>query len=227
MNLTGEQLEKLVERCDQFKNFRVPPDYGYRDSLALCLVDSVQSLGVKYKSVRNVVRTYEAYRKAEKGTPETDGTAELLKTFSDLGGAEAWAKEIGNDNKTSSHAGAPLKAEAIRQAAEMLTANGITDTKRLREAAENDSLRHIKSQWFRIPGQSVGTAWGYLLMLAGIPGVKPDRMIVRFVADALELPRKAVKPAFAGEAILAAAEALQMPPTDLDHAVWDWQRQQG
>jgi len=204
--LTGEQLEKLVEKCDRFKEFRVPPDYGYRDSLALCLVDAVQSLGVTYTSVRKVVRAYETYRKAEKGKPETDGTTELLKTFSDLGGAETWAEKIGNDNKTSSHAGAPIKAEAIRQAAELLNANEITDTNLLREAAENDALGDIASKWLLIPGQSGCTAWTYLLMLAGVPGVKPDRMIVRFVADALELPRKAVKPKLAGEAIEAAAK---------------------
>ena len=61
-------------------------------------------------------------------------------------------------------------------------------------------------------------------MLAGIPGVKPDRMICRFVADSLGLPRRGVTSAFALEILTAAAEELDMPPTGLDHAVWQFKR---
>ena len=73
-------------------------------------------------------------------------------------------------------------------------------------------------------GQRSGITWHYMQMLAGIPGVKPDRMIVRFVADALGLPRRGVTPGFAWEILTAAARGMGMSPTDLDHAVWQWQR---
>jgi hypothetical protein len=43
----------------------------------------------------------------------------------------------------------------------------------------------LKQAWLAVPGQRSGISWRYLLMLAGIPEVKPDRMIRRFVADAL------------------------------------------
>jgi hypothetical protein len=61
-------------------------------------------------------------------------------------------------------------------------------------------------------------------MLAGIPGIKPDRMITRFVADALGLPRKSVKPNFALEALKATANEMGLSPSDLDHGIWLWQR---
>jgi hypothetical protein len=224
MNLTGEQLEVLAERCQQFRGSKAPG--GYPGSLALCLVDAIQSTGVTYTSVENVRESYRSYRKVKDGDPETDGAKELLKTFNDLGGSTCWAEKIGNQNKTSTRAGAPLKAEAIRQAAELLDRAGITDTAKLRVAVDSPKLEKVKSEWLRIPGQSSGITWRYILMLAGVPGVKPDRMIIRFVAAALGLSSRRVKPDFAAEAILATAERLTMSPTDLDHAIWDWQRRQ-
>jgi hypothetical protein len=40
-------------------------------------------------------------------------------------------------------------------------------------------------------------------MLAGIPGIKPDRMITRFVADAPDLLRSHVTPRFALQKLVA------------------------
>lgn len=224
MDLTGEQLQVLTARCEQFRGARWKG--GYPDSLALCVVDAVQSLGVTYTSVGNVIDSYRAYRRVRKGDPHTDGTAELLKTFTDLGGSSGWAKEIGNGNRTSTRAGAPLKAEAIRQAALVLSDAGITDAAKLRVVAETPEIADVKAQWLCVPGQRYGISWRYVLMLAGVPGVKPDRMIVRFVADALDFPPRRVTTDFAAEAVTAAAKSLAMSPTDLDHAIWDWQRQQ-
>lgn len=224
MNLTGEQVQTLTKSCEQFRESKWKG--GYPDGLALCVVDSVQSTGVTYTSVGNVLDAYRAYRKAQNGDPKTDGTPELLNTFKELKGSVGWAAAIGNQNKTSTRAGAPLKAEAIRLAAQVLNDGGITDTAKLRVAAEAQELGDVKAAWLRIPGQRSGITWRYLLMLAGVPGVKPDRMIIRFVADSLGLPRRAVTSNFAAEAVLAAAKELRMSPTDLDHGIWSWQRGQ-
>lgn len=224
MNPTGEQIETLAERCEEFRAAKWKG--GYPDGLALCLVDSVQSTGVTYTSVGNVLDRYREYRRNLGGRPEVDGAKELLESFSDLGGSTGWARKIGNDNKTSTKAGAPLKAEAIRLGADLLNREGITDTAKLRAAVDSPKLEKVKSEWLRIPGQRSGITWRYMLMLAGVPGVKPDRMITRFVADTLGLSRRRVRTGFAAEAILATAERLAMSPTDLDHAIWDWQRRQ-
>jgi hypothetical protein len=72
--------------------------------LALCIVDSVQSTGVTYTSV---VNGYRRYQRQQGGNPETDGAPELAATFDDLDGPDGWAREIGNQNKTSTRAGAP------------------------------------------------------------------------------------------------------------------------
>ena len=224
MNLTGDQVDALAERCEQFRESKWKG--GYPDGLALCVVDAVQSLGVTYTSVGNVVDSYRRYRRAQNGDPQTDGTQELLATFEELKGSAGWAVEIGNGNRTSTHAGAPLKAEAIRLAAQLLSDKGFTDTGKLRAAVDAPELADVKAQWLRIPGQSGGISWRYLLMLAGVPGVKPDRMIIRFVAGALGLQSRRVTSEFAAEAILATAARLAMSSTDLDHGIWDWQRRQ-
>lgn len=222
MTHTAEQLHALVAACEQFRGAKAPD--GYRDGLALCMIDSVQSMGVTYSSVENVVARYRAYRRSQGGDPNTDGVAELLTTFNELDGPEGWAKKIGNSNRTSTRSGV-LKSEAIRDAARVLETQGIGATAALRRTAEDQAqLEQVRRAWCAVTGQRSGITWRYMQMLAGIEGVKPDRMICRFVADSLELPRRAVTPTFALKIVTAAAKEMGMSPTDLDHAVWQFQR---
>ncbi|MBF9519526.1 hypothetical protein [Mycobacteroides chelonae] len=219
---TPEQLHSLVSACEQFRGAKAPD--GYRDGLALCVIDSVQSTGVKYSSVENVVARYRAYRRAQGGEPATDGAAELLATFDELDGPDGWSQKIGNSNRTSARGGI-LKAEAIRDAARVLDVEGIDTTTALLATAEDEAqLEQVRKAWCAVKGQRSGITWHYMQMLAGIEGVKPDRMICRFVADALEVPRRSVAPEFAAEIVTAAAPQLKMSPTDLDHAIWQYQR---
>lgn len=94
MSHTAEQLHALIDRCEQFRDAKAPA--GYRDGLALCVVDSVQSTGVTYSSVESVVARYRAYRREQGGDPNTDGVPELLTTFDELSGPDGWAQRIGN-----------------------------------------------------------------------------------------------------------------------------------
>lgn len=218
---TAEQLQLLVARCEQFRGSKAP--VGYPNSLALCIIDSIQSTGVKYPSVEKVVARYRSYRRDRGGDPNVDGTAELLDTFKDCGGPDGWSKTIGNGHRTSTRAGAPLKAVAIHEAANVLAAEGITTSAGLRDA---DVVRRkeLEAAWRKVVGQRSGITWRYVLMLAGVPGVKPDRMICRFVADALDAPRRSVGSEFAAEIVTAAAPELDMSATALDHAIWRFQR---
>lgn len=222
MTHTAEQLQSLIARCEQFRGAVAPS--GYRDGLALCIIDSVQSTGVTYSSVESVVDRYRAYRRAQSGNPNSDGVPELLATFEELGGPDGWVGQIGNRNRTSTRNGV-LKAEAIRDAAQTLAAEGIETAAALRDAAgDEDRLARVGAAWRAVTGQISGITWHYVQMLAGIQGVKPDRMICRFVADSLGLPRKGVTTEFAGVIVTAAATEMGMSPTDLDHGIWQWQR---
>lgn len=46
-------LPRQSDRCEQSRDAKAPP--GYRQSLALCVIDSIQSTGVTYSSVESVV----------------------------------------------------------------------------------------------------------------------------------------------------------------------------
>ena len=215
---TQEQLQTLIAHCEQFRGSKAPR--GYPDSLALCIIDSIQSTGVRYTSVKKIVDSYERYRRDRGAEPGTDGTRELIATFDELGGPEGWSQKIGNRNKTSTKAGAPLKAEAIRAAAVALGEVNVTTTAELRDAVRDESLlRRIESAWCGVVAQRSGITWHYVQMLAGTPGVKPDRMIVRFVADSLALPRATVTPNFALDIVKATAKSMGISPSDLDHGV--------
>lgn len=220
---TEAQLQLLIARCEQFRGEDAPD--GYPGSLALCIVDSVQSTGVRYLSVKKVVSRYRAYRRDRKGDPDTDGIPELLATFEDLGGPAGWAEDIGNGHRTSTRTGAPLKAVAIEQVAQVLKEHRITTAQDLRHAAaDDDRYAEVRRAWCRVVGQRSGITWRYAGMLAGVDGVKPDRMIIRFVADSLGLPRRSVDAEFAYGIVMAASREMGMTPFALDHAIWGFQR---
>lgn len=42
---TAEQLQALIARSEQFRDAKAPA--GYREGLALCVIDSVQSTGLR------------------------------------------------------------------------------------------------------------------------------------------------------------------------------------
>ncbi len=195
---------------------------GYPDSLALCVIDSIQSIGVRYTSVGNVLDRYRLYRRESGAEPSTDGVEELLTTFTGVGGTSIWASKIGNQHKTSTRAGAPLKAEAVWAAAQALKQLGVLTAEDLR-GTSGEALERTKAAWLGVPGQRSGIAWRYVLMLAGVPGVKPDRMIRRFVAAALSVPLNKVTADVAGDAVTRAANILGVDVKALDHAIWRWQ----
>ncbi|BBX86914.1 hypothetical protein [Mycolicibacterium aubagnense] len=219
----AEHVRLVASRCESFRESKAPE--GYPDSLALCIVDSVQSTMVRYPTVENVISNYRAYRRERGGDPNKDSAADLAATFDQLNGHEAWAKRIGNGNRTSTAKGAPLKAYAIENEARAMINVDIITVQDLRTAAKDpDQLARVKQEWLKVPGQGPGVTWHYVQMLAGIPGIKPDRMIMRFVAHALGVPLKTITPSFCVKLLTAVADELDMPATALDHAIWSYQR---
>ncbi|QGN48445.1 hypothetical protein GKC29_17430 [Micromonospora sp. WMMC415] len=199
-----------------------PAPPGYPEGLALCVIDAIWSMGVRYAAVENVVDCYRRSRRAEGGDPHLDGAFELLQHYERIGGPERFATEMKNRQRVSTRPGAVLKAAAIYQAALGLQGAGIQTCEELRAAATGAGEARVKGVWLAVPGQGSGISWRYLLMLAGLPGVKPDRMIRRLVARALGLPD--VAPDAAVCLVTKAAELLAVSSTALDHEVWRHER---
>ncbi|MGV0735950.1 heme peroxidase [Mycobacterium syngnathidarum] len=215
----SSEAEKLYHAClrdlGDAQRWFSPP--GYPDSLALCVIDSIYSTGARYVTVEKVIARYRGYRAGQGGNAETDGATELLENIAELGGPDAWASRIGNRRPTSTVLGAPLKSVAVAQAAEALVALGIRTTSELRAVVEDESrCEAAKAAWCAVPGQRSGITWEYAQILAKIPGVKADRMVLGYVCR--EVGR--VNAARAAELVRATAESGGWDAIALDHAIW-------
>lgn len=223
-NFTAE-AEKLTEVCrgifrDESKWIAAD---GYPHSLALCIIDSIFSTGSHYNSVINVVNEYRAYRRAEVGDADQDGTNELLASFTAVGNSAAvWADKVVNNRKPAhTKKNAPLKAEVIRQAVEKLQELNYRTRDDLHRAyAEDEHLTKLKNVWLNLPSQRSGVTYNYLLILAGFQSVKPDRMVIRFIKENAELGNRRLGEEDAAALIKQVAELYPTEPWRLDHVIW-------
>lgn len=194
---------------------------GYPNSLALCIIDSIYSTGARYSSVVNIVGRYRRHRTECGGDADTDGVDELAGTIAELGGADSWATRIGNRRPTSTKAGAPLKAAAIAALTVVLSRHGVRTTNDLKIlAARPEALKAVERVWRAVPGQRSGITWTYALMLAQIPGVKADRMVIRYVARAIGVRPEVLSSQRAAALVGLVAEATNWNTIHLDHAIW-------
>ena len=192
----------------------------YPKALALCIIDAIYSTGARHVTVENIFERYGIYRSAQGGDITRDGAPELLRTFHELGDASEWASTIGNRRPTSSTPGAPLKAQAVKEAAGRLADLGIKTAADLREVADSDALDAVKKSWLAVPGQRSGVTWASVLMLAGVSAVKVDRVVVNHVARVLEIPVDEVTPAVASELIRDVAIQKHWNVLHTEHAIW-------
>ena len=131
-----------------------------------------------------------------------------------------------NRQRTSTSSGI-LKAEAVFRFARVLSDFGISLLGDTEDQTKNERVEEVIR---KIPGQRSGISFSYFLMLAGSDNfVKADRMLCRFVAEAIGAPRP-VSSKTAETLVLAASSHLKqefpdLTPRLLDHAIWNYQRQ--
>jgi hypothetical protein len=194
-------------------------------STAMALMDSVWSIGVRYQGVLNVLDRYRRLRAASGADSERDTPADLVTFIEGLGGPEAFADAVQNRQRTSSTSGI-LKAEAVFLESRFLEGEAVATPADLLGASP-EKLDAIRARWVSVPGQGSGLSLDYFLMLSGLPGVKADRMVRRFVAAALELPNElAISAEDAGALVREAAWRLDTDERVLDYAVWRFQSSQ-
>lgn len=215
MNLT-DNVTVLVAQITADLGPRIArmPTYGYQDSLALCAIDSVYSLTAKYQATTNVVNRYKTARGA---LAETDSLLDLVAAIDAAGGPEAAAVSLfGNRNVAPGTR--KLKSIALYNAASRMAEAEFSSTEQLRAAATSENgLESVGKLWRREPGLGYAS-WTYLAMLAGVEGVKVDRMILRYVGRVLgtgELDKKRITAAVAG-----AASHFGVTVSELDNAIW-------
>jgi hypothetical protein len=191
---------------------------GWPGDIESALVDSVFSARARYKT-KNALGIYARMLtwQATRGRQAYSLPALLAEIGSDVDG---WAKRFGNcqhsPGRPVSAPFGPMKAATVREAAEALARHGVTTAQQITASNADDVWKVLLS----VPGVGYATA-NYFLMLLGVPGVKPDTMIKRFLADAAG---HKFTDAEAERVVRAAAQQLGVQPHKLDHAIWSFER---
>ena len=115
------------------------------------------------------------------------------------------------------------KGEAVFGAVTALRDLGIDTADQFRGADGTALGDQARDAWCGIPGQGSGISWRYLRMLAGLPDVKPDRMVIRFLASALAVDGASIDADRAVRLVQAAAEHFGVDQRALDHEIWEYQ----
>lgn len=224
--LDDKDVVAVLAACEGlFEAGEVAAPSGYPDAMALCIIDSIWSMGVRYGGVVNVLDRYRAWvRTSQLADPSARSASELAADIAAVGGPDSFAHHVAqNLSRTSTRSGV-LKASAVADAAAALVRVGVNTTDDLRRTYMSSD---VESAWRSIKGQRSGISWHYLLILARVPDVKADRMVCSFVARAVGRPR--VTAVEGRDLVLAAHGRLQetRPTLDiraLDHSIWTAER---
>ncbi len=222
--------EQLAKECKANKSIdlsaQLPREFYY-NSLDLCVIDAVFSIGVKYESVINVVEKYEQHIAANhrnlSGKSRT--TRESIDIFEGYGPIQSFAKDVLNQQRTSSRNGI-LKAEAVLEVLKTLGEHGIKDLECFKKIA-NTQQEALDKAILSIKGQGSGIMLKYLYMLVGNDNMcKPDRMLRRYVEN---ISGRSMSDVELQEVMTSACEILKKDfPTltvrILDNQIWIYQK---
>jgi transcriptional regulator with XRE-family HTH domain len=204
----------------------------YYQSLPLCVIDAVFSIGVRYEGVQNVVARYCEYAKQprvrrvrEELPPVSE--QEAISTFCDRpeqSDPTVMAEQVYKNRQRTSATNGILKADAVARFARCLRSHGIECLQDVPKVAKSERFEaEIKA----IPGQGSGISLQYFWMLAGSDQfIKADRHVLAFLTSALSRP---VTVQEAGPLMIATCQLLvvkhpQLTPRLLDHEIWKYQR---
>lgn len=189
--VTPSELELLVAECR--RNLQLGESLGdeYRYAhLALCVVDAIYSIGVRYESTQAVVARYAVWANISRNRPADELPARerqqpltALVEHITAAGPDAFAADIVRNRQRTSTRNGVLKSAAVLRYAVVLIEHGV---EYLQDVAPVASDKRLDAALRAVTGQKSGISTAYFFMLAGDDSlVKPDRMLQRFVARAL------------------------------------------
>lgn len=223
--VVADEVLRTAHRLEA-ADVRVEPPVGHPASLALCVVEAVWAPRVRPTDVAGVVARVREHLAGAGGPGDPLDVLGLLASFTAAGDDEAWAAALATRHRTGSTAGAPLKATAVREAADALVGVGVVTTADLlavlrdhRAAAAEERARAasapwppvqpparpaaerweaVRAAWCDAAGQSSGRSWHRLLLLAGAEEVVPDDDVRRFTSRLVRGLLTGGRPARAG-----------------------------
>lgn len=204
----------------------------YYQSLPLCIIDAVYSIGVRYEGVRNTVKRYcehfnlqriRTTRSISPALHEQESVSAFCERIEKIGFNDMAVDVFCNRQRTSTTNGI-LKAEAVQLFANILKKYGIEHLQDISKAHGNLNLAKEISA---IPGQKSGISLQYFFMLAGSDNlIKPDRMILAFLEQALgkSIDISETQDILSKSTALLKLKYPNLSERLLDHEIWKYQR---
>lgn len=212
-----ENVVKAIQGIGPESTWKTPD--GYPNSLALCVLDAIWSMGVNYdEHVLPVLDRYRRHRANSGGDASQDSVDDLRIAIVHFGPERFSSEIVKNKQRTSTRSGI-LKSDAVLRATTLFCKTSVFTCSDFKSRQDEVYLG-----WLAIPGQKSGISWHYLRILAGEPDIKPDRMITRFVSRAIA---RLVSPAEAITLLVTAHREMELASDlrTLDYAIWSHQRQ--
>lgn len=201
------------------KDLGDPADWSapveFRDSLALCALNSAYSLRATSTSAKRVLARY----RAASSRADTDSGPDLIEAIDTAGGPEDFARDILH-NESKLPGTSRLRTEGIHEGLSRLASlnAAVMTTEHLRTAATATNTS-AEEAWLSVSGFGP-LSWSYLLMNAGVnTETKPDVMVQRYFAGVLGGDEK-LSPARTRQLLAHAATELSVEPRALDRAIW-------
>lgn len=214
------------EKID-LKNAELSEEYFYQ-SLPLCVIDAIFSIGVNYSSTKNTVIRYCNYFNLKRIRVDKNKIPpiEEQQSISDFlimvekYGIKKFTEEIFDNRQRTSPTNGILKTKAVYLFANALKEFEVNYLQDIKKVINNyDFKKEIK----KIPGQRSGISLSYFFMLAGFNNyIKPDRMVLRFLKNVLE---KDINLKQAHNLLIETSDILKkeynhINPRLLDHQIW-------
>lgn len=229
------EIAKLADHCDSVLNLsqaHLSDEYVYQ-SLPLCVIDAVYSVGAKYAGTRRTVMDYCRFFKLKRirdvktgGLPPV-AQQQSVKQFLDeikKYNIQTVTNVIFNNRQRTSTRQGILKSQAVIMFAEVLekyTVNYLQDVPRIIDDSG------FEKEILQIPGQTKDVSLAYFFMLSGSDDfVKADRWIRDFIKDALGRPvlKEEVQSGLRKVYEILKPKYPELTLKLLDHRIWNYQR---
>ena len=217
-----ELLLHHMDGCIGIDSHRWYSPDGYR-SVALAILDSIYSTGNGYTGVTRLVANSVALREAQGANAWRDTASDLVGAVERCGGVLTFVELTDYRWRTYASKTAPYKGQVAYEAAQLLAEEGLETVDDIRRVFTDRAARMeapAAKKWLQLKSQGSGLTWNYFLMLMGIPGVKADRMVTRFVSRAVG---RTVGMSEASLLIESACDRRGWNYTTVDHTIWRYQ----
>jgi hypothetical protein len=230
MTLSNDETEKLVVHSRTILALAYDPQIDANDlyhSIPLGVVDAVFSINATAESTANVVQrlcTHVGIPLLRHTSPLPELTVSAFLSLHDGQALDTMAREIYQNRQRTSVVNGILKAEAVQRVCTVLRDFGVENWATIAPMFENPDIEKAIRQ---IPGQKSGVSFrAFCMQLGNQDYVKPDRMLLRFISNAIG---RRVDTVVCEQTIKVLSQILQqefphLTPRALDARIWHYQR---